>query len=152
MDDPIQENAGIAVLRGNLCEDGAVIKPSAATPALMTHSGRAVVFEDIDDYHARIDDPDLDVDASCVLVLKQVAGVTVHLFDTIPDTSIEQGEAATKSSTSSAALQSELKEEYNFVSSDDGSSSDDESYGITLLPQPKIFQYMSRNFILKFVI
>ena len=72
MDDPIQENAGIAVLRGNLCENGAVIKPSAATPALMTHRGRAVVFEDIDDYHARIDDPELDVDASCVLVLKQV--------------------------------------------------------------------------------
>ena len=72
VDNPIQENAGIAVLRGNLCEDGAVIKPSAATPALMTHRGRAVVFEDIDDYHARIDDPDLDVDASCVLVLKQV--------------------------------------------------------------------------------
>ncbi len=72
VDNPIQENAGIAVLRGNLCENGAVIKPSAATPALMTHRGRAVVFEDIDDYHTRIDDPDLDVDASCVLVLKQV--------------------------------------------------------------------------------
>ena len=72
VDNPIQENAGIAVLHGNLCEDGAVIKPSAATPALMTHRGRAVVFADIDDYHARIDDPELDVDASCVLVLKQV--------------------------------------------------------------------------------
>ncbi len=72
IDKPVQESAGIAVLRGNLCENGAVIKPSAATPALMTHRGRAVVFEDIDDYHTRIDDPDLDVDASCVLVLKQV--------------------------------------------------------------------------------
>ncbi len=69
---PFQEAAGIAVLRGNLCEDGAVIKPSAATPELMTHRGRAVVFEDIDDYHNRIDDPALDVDESCVLVLKQV--------------------------------------------------------------------------------
>lgn len=72
IDKPVQENAGIAVLRGNLCENGAVIKPSAATAELMTHRGRAVVFEDINDYHARIDDPDLDVDASCVLVLKQV--------------------------------------------------------------------------------
>lgn len=72
MAEPIQEKAGIAVLRGNLCEKGAVIKPSAATPALMQHRGRAVVFEDIEDYHARIDDPDLDVDKDCVLVLKQV--------------------------------------------------------------------------------
>lgn len=69
---PIKRNAGLAVLYGNLCEDGAIIKPSAATPDLMAHRGRAVVFEDIDDYHARIDDPDLDVDAGCVLVLKQV--------------------------------------------------------------------------------
>lgn len=69
---PIKEHAGLAVLRGNLCEDGAIIKPSAATPALMAHRGRAVVFADIDDYHARIDDPDLDVDAGCILVLKQV--------------------------------------------------------------------------------
>jgi dihydroxy-acid dehydratase len=72
LDAPLKENAGLAVLHGNLCADGAVIKPSAATPALMTHRGRAVVFEDIDDYHARVDDPDLDVDESCVLVLKQV--------------------------------------------------------------------------------
>ncbi|MDX1663709.1 MAG: IlvD/Edd family dehydratase [Candidatus Promineifilaceae bacterium] len=71
-DAPFQEAAGIAVLRGNLCEDGAIIKPSAATPALMRHRGRAVVFEDIDDYHERIDDPALDVDESCILVLKQV--------------------------------------------------------------------------------
>lgn len=71
-DEPFQEASGLAVLRGNLCQDGAIIKPSAATPELMTHRGRAVVFEDIDDYHARIDDPALDVDESCVLVLKQV--------------------------------------------------------------------------------
>ena len=71
-DAPLIEEAGIAVLRGNLCEDGAIIKPSAASPELMQHRGRAVVFETIEDYHARIDDPDLDVDESCILVLKRV--------------------------------------------------------------------------------
>ena len=70
--EPLKEHAGIAVVRGNLATDGAVIKPSAATPELMKHRGRAVVFETIEDYHARIDDPNLDVDASCVLVLKEV--------------------------------------------------------------------------------
>ncbi|BDE07568.1 dihydroxy-acid dehydratase [Vulcanimicrobium alpinum] len=69
-DAPVRERAGIAVLRGNLAPSGAVIKPSAATPSLLTHRGRAVVFETIEDFKARIDDPDLDVDASCVLVLK----------------------------------------------------------------------------------
>ena len=69
---PLQENAGIAVLRGNLCPDGAVIKPSAATPRLMTHRGRAIVFSSLDDFHARIDDPDLDVDKSSVLVMQNV--------------------------------------------------------------------------------
>ena len=68
--DPVLADSGIAVLRGNLCPGGAVIKPNAATPELMTHRGRAVVFESIEDYHARIDDPDLDVDEQCVLVLK----------------------------------------------------------------------------------
>ena len=58
------------MLRGNLAPRGAVIKPSAATPALMQHTGRAVVFEDIDDFHTRIDDEALDVDETCVLVLK----------------------------------------------------------------------------------
>lgn len=67
---PFKPNAGIAVLRGNLAPRGAVIKPSAATPALMQHTGRAVVFEDSDDFHARIDDDALDVDETCVLVLK----------------------------------------------------------------------------------
>jgi L-arabonate dehydrase len=67
---PFKANAGIAVLRGNLAPRGAVIKPSAATPALMQHTGRAVVFEDSDDFHKRIDDEDLDVDETCVLVLK----------------------------------------------------------------------------------
>jgi L-arabonate dehydrase len=58
------------VLRGNLAERGAVIKPSAASPHLMVHTGRAVVFENIDDFHARIDNENLDVDENCVLVLK----------------------------------------------------------------------------------
>lgn len=69
-DAPFKPHAGIAVLRGNLCPDGAVIKPSAATPALLRHTGRAVVFENSDDFHARIDDESLDVDEGCVLVLK----------------------------------------------------------------------------------
>jgi dihydroxy-acid dehydratase len=58
------------VLRGNLCPDGAVIKPSAATPALMRHRGRAVVFENIEHFKARIDDPALPVDETSVLILK----------------------------------------------------------------------------------
>ena len=61
---------GIAVLKGNLAPKGAVLKPSAATPELLTHRGRAVVFEDIDDYKARIADEDLDIDETCVMVLK----------------------------------------------------------------------------------
>ena len=67
---PFKEKAGIAILRGNLAPRGAVIKPSAATPALMTHTGRAVVFESSDDFHARIDDENLEVDENCILVLK----------------------------------------------------------------------------------
>jgi len=67
---PFKPLGGIAVLRGNLAPRGAVLKPSAATPKLMKHKGRAVVFEDIADLHARIDDPQLDVDESCVMVLK----------------------------------------------------------------------------------
>jgi dihydroxy-acid dehydratase len=67
---PFKKNAGIAVLRGNLCPDGAIIKPSAATPKLMRHRGRAVVFENIEDLHRRINDPKLDIDERCVMVLK----------------------------------------------------------------------------------
>ncbi|HVZ46661.1 MAG TPA: IlvD/Edd family dehydratase [Ramlibacter sp.] len=67
---PFKDKAGIAVLRGNLAPRGAVIKPSAATPSLMVHTGRAVVFENIEDFHSRIDDESLDVDETCVLVLK----------------------------------------------------------------------------------
>ncbi len=68
--EPLTRSGGIAVLRGNLAPNGAVIKPSTATPALMTHVGRAVVFESIEDYRARVDDPDLEVDEHCVMVLK----------------------------------------------------------------------------------
>ncbi|KQT08049.1 IlvD/Edd family dehydratase [Ramlibacter sp. Leaf400] len=70
LDKPFKDKAGIAVLRGNLAPRGAVIKPSAATPALMVHKGRAVVFEDIEDFHKRIDDESLDIDETCVMVLK----------------------------------------------------------------------------------
>ena len=75
IDEPLQENAGIVVLKGNLCEQGAVIKPSAASTELMKHRGRAVVFETMEDYHERIDDPALDIDESCVIVLKNVGPV-----------------------------------------------------------------------------
>ncbi len=67
---PLREDGGMCVLRGNLAPRGAVLKPSAASPELMIHRGRAVVFEDFDDYKARINDPDLEVDASSVLVMK----------------------------------------------------------------------------------
>jgi dihydroxy-acid dehydratase len=73
--EPIKPEAGCVVVKGNLAENGAVIKPSAATPALMQHTGRAVVFESIEDYHARIDDPNLDIDETCVMVLKYVGPV-----------------------------------------------------------------------------
>lgn len=75
IDKPLQEHAGIAVLKGNLCENGAIIKPSAATKALMKHRGAAVVFETMEDYHARIDDPALPIDETSVLVLKGVGPV-----------------------------------------------------------------------------
>jgi dihydroxy-acid dehydratase len=68
--DPFKDRAGIAVLRGNLAPDGAVIKPSAASPHLLRHKGRAVVFESIEDLHARIDDENLDIDEHCIMVLK----------------------------------------------------------------------------------
>jgi dihydroxy-acid dehydratase len=75
LDNPLQEHAGMVVLKGNLCEQGAVIKPSAATKELMKHRGRAVVFESMEDYHARIDNPELDIDENCVIVLKGVGPV-----------------------------------------------------------------------------
>jgi L-arabonate dehydrase len=67
---PFKKNTGIAVLRGNLCPDGAIIKPSAATPRLLKHKGRAVVFESIEDFHTRIDDPALEINERSVMVLK----------------------------------------------------------------------------------
>ncbi|HRM74824.1 MAG TPA: IlvD/Edd family dehydratase, partial [Paracoccus sp. (in: a-proteobacteria)] len=69
-DKPLTEHGGIAVVRGNLAPDGAVLKPSAASPHLMTHRGPAVVFEDIDDYKARINDDALEIDENSVMVLK----------------------------------------------------------------------------------
>ena len=70
LDNPLTRDGGIMVLRGNLVPSGGVIKPSAATPALMQHRGRAVVFETIEHYHQTINDPALDIDETCVMVLK----------------------------------------------------------------------------------
>lgn len=70
IDKPLTEQGGIAVIRGNLAPKGAVLKPSAASEHLLTHRGRAVVFEDIDDYKAKIEDEDLDIDETCIMVLK----------------------------------------------------------------------------------
>jgi L-arabonate dehydrase len=72
LEKPFKPESGIAVLKGNLCPEGAVLKPSAATPSLLQHRGQAVVFEDIDDYKKRIDDPDLEVTPDSVLVMKNV--------------------------------------------------------------------------------
>lgn len=72
---PLKAHAGIAVLKGNLAQTGAVIKPSAASEKLMQHKGRAVVFESIEDYHARVDDPNLDIDENSVMVLQNVGPV-----------------------------------------------------------------------------
>jgi dihydroxy-acid dehydratase len=69
-DEPLLPDAGIAVLRGNLAPSGAVIKPAAATPELLRHRGRAVVFDSIEDLHARLDSPDLDVEETSVLILR----------------------------------------------------------------------------------
>lgn len=70
LEEPLQENAGITVLRGNLAPRGAIIKPSAATKELLVHRGQAVVFESIEDYKERIDSPDLEVRPQSILVLK----------------------------------------------------------------------------------
>lgn len=70
VDKALTASGGIVVLKGNLAPGGAVLKPSAATPGLMQHRGRAVVFEDIDDYKARIEDEALDIDESCIMVMK----------------------------------------------------------------------------------
>ncbi|WP_111498461.1 IlvD/Edd family dehydratase [Marinobacter bohaiensis] len=70
LDNPLRDDGGMCILRGNLAPRGAVLKPSAATPELMRHRGRAVVFNDFDHYKARINDPELDVDASSILVMR----------------------------------------------------------------------------------
>lgn len=70
IDNPLRKDGGMCILRGNLAPKGAVLKPSAASPELMKHRGRAVVFENFDDYKTRIVDPNLDVDETCILVLK----------------------------------------------------------------------------------
>src|SRR5690606_9220314 len=75
VDKPFNKHSGVAILSGNLAENGAIIKPSAATEKLMKHTGKAVVFEDIEDYKARIDDPDLDCDEHSILVLKNVGPI-----------------------------------------------------------------------------
>lgn len=75
VDQPINPLSGVAILKGNLCENGCVVKPSAATPKLMKHTGKAVVFEDIEDYKNRIDLPDLEVDENSILVLKNVGPI-----------------------------------------------------------------------------
>jgi dihydroxy-acid dehydratase len=72
---PFKTETGLAVVFGNLCENGAVIKPSAASLHLMKHTGPAVVFENIEDYHARVDDPNLNIDESSIMVLKNVGPV-----------------------------------------------------------------------------
>jgi dihydroxy-acid dehydratase len=72
---PFNPLSGVAILKGNLCENGCVIKPSAASPKLMKHSGTAIVFEDIEDFKARIDDPNLPIDENSVLVLKNVGPI-----------------------------------------------------------------------------
>jgi len=70
VEEPFKEKAGIAILKGNLAPNGAVIKPSAASPNLLQHRGRAVVFENIEELHGRINDEDLDIDETCIMVLK----------------------------------------------------------------------------------
>ncbi|EPC02747.1 dihydroxy-acid dehydratase [Litchfieldella anticariensis FP35 = DSM 16096] len=70
LDNPLREDGGICILHGNLAPRGAVLKPSAASPELMKHRGKAVVFDDFDHYKARINDPDLDVDADSILVMR----------------------------------------------------------------------------------
>ena len=68
---PLGDAQGLVVLRGNLCPNGAILKQAAATPELLQHEGVAVVFGDFEDMHARIDDPDLDIDENSVMVMKK---------------------------------------------------------------------------------
>jgi L-arabonate dehydrase len=93
---PFKAESGIAVLKGNLSPNGAVLKPSAATPSLMKHRGKAVVFETIEDYRHRVDDPDLEIDENSVMVLKNVGpkgypGMAEVGNMTIPKKLLEKG-------------------------------------------------------------
>ena len=69
-DNPLTKDGGIKVLKGNIAPDGAILKPSAASPHLMQHTGKAVVFESVEEFHSKIHDPNLDVDENSILVLK----------------------------------------------------------------------------------
>ena len=69
-ENPLTKNGGIKILRGNIAPNGAIIKPSAASPELMKHTGKAVVFESVEEFHEKIDDPNLEVDENSILVLK----------------------------------------------------------------------------------
>ena len=69
---PLVKEGGIKILKGNIAPDGAILKPSAASPELMQHKGKAVVFESVEEFHDRIDDPNLDIDENSILVLKIV--------------------------------------------------------------------------------
>ena len=96
LQEPFKPESGIVVVRGNLAPDGAVIKPSAASPHLLKHAGKAVVFENIEDYHLRVDDPDLVIDKDSVLVLKNVGprgypGMAEVGNMTLPKKILEQG-------------------------------------------------------------
>ena len=93
IENPFNKQSGIIVLKGNLCENGAVLKPNAATPKLMKHTGKAVVFENIEDYKARIDDPELDVDENSVLVLKNVGPKGYPGMPEVGNMSIQIGRA-----------------------------------------------------------
>ena len=75
VDKPFNPLSGVAILKGNLCENGCVIKPSAASPHLLKHSGKAIVFDDIEDYKTQIDSPDLAIDETNILVLKNVGPI-----------------------------------------------------------------------------
>ena len=70
LDNPLTKDGGIKVLKGNNAPNGAILKPSAASQHLMQHTGRAVVFESVEEFHQKIHDPNLDVDENCILVLK----------------------------------------------------------------------------------
>jgi L-arabonate dehydrase len=96
MQKPFKPESGIVVVKGNLAPNGAVIKPSAASPELLKHSGKAVVFENIEDYNARIDEDDLEIDASSIMVLKNVGpkgypGMAEVGKMTLPKKILEQG-------------------------------------------------------------